>query len=159
MQEHNTFWDYVNGGKLNARHVRKARQLEVEHLDKMGVFERAPCKVARCNTGADRAHPGSMGGHIEEQRHPQELVGGIRVSQRIQKNEGFANFSATPPLDFVKMMISMVATALKGEVSRYGEQLVARCKEMAMIHTYIRRACTCTLQTKDGCESTRSMED
>ena len=88
VQEHNTFWDYVNGGKLNARHVRKARQLEVEHLDKMGVFERAPCKVARCNTRADRAHPGSMGGHIEEQRHPQELVGGKRVSQRIQKMKG-----------------------------------------------------------------------
>ena len=88
VQEDNTFWDHVNGGKLNARDVRKARQLEVEHLDKMGVFERAPFKVARSNTRADRAHPGSMGGHIEEQRDPQELVGGKRVSQRIQKMKG-----------------------------------------------------------------------
>ena len=126
MQEDSTFWDYVNGGKLNARDVRKARQLEVEYLDKMGVFERAPCNVARSNT---RTEP------IQLPWEDTLKSSGIHRSwwqkgfAKDPKHEGFANFSATPPLDFVKMMISMVASALKDEVSRYGEQNVARCEE------------------------------
>ena len=126
--------------------MREARQLEVEHLEKMRVFERTPCQVARSNS---RTEP------IQVPWDDTLKSSGIHRSWLVQKgfakdpkNEGFANFSATPPLDFVKMMISMVATALKGEVSRYGDQNVARCKEMVMTHTYTRRACTCTLQTK-----------
>ena len=40
-KEDNMFWDHVNGGELNAHEVRKARQLEVEDLNKMLVFERS----------------------------------------------------------------------------------------------------------------------
>ena len=31
------FWDHVNGGELDAHEVRKARQLEVDYLNKMRV--------------------------------------------------------------------------------------------------------------------------
>ena len=41
------FWDHVNGGELDAHEVRKARQLEVDYLNKMRVFERVPCEVAK----------------------------------------------------------------------------------------------------------------
>ena len=107
--------------------VRKARQLEVEHLDKMGVFERAPCKVARSNTRTEPIQVPWEDTLKSSGIHRSWLV--AKGFRKGSKNEGFANFSATPPMDFVKMMISMVATALKGEVSRYGEQHVARCKE------------------------------
>ena len=43
----NTLCNHVNGGELNAHEVRKARHLEVEHLSKMLVFERAPHEIAK----------------------------------------------------------------------------------------------------------------
>ena len=53
------------------------------------------------------------------------------------KREAFANFSALPPLELVKMMISMVATAQEGQGSRYGKQNVAGGEEIVMMHTDI----------------------
>ena len=41
------FWDHVNGGELDAHEVRKARQLEVDYLNKMRIFERVQYKVAK----------------------------------------------------------------------------------------------------------------
>ena len=52
------------------------------------------------------------------------------------------------------MMISMVATALKGEVSRYGDQNVAR----GSTHTSAERVLARSKQ-RGGCESGRGMED
>ena len=40
-------WDHVNGGELDAHEVRKARQLEVDYLNKMRVFERVLFEVAK----------------------------------------------------------------------------------------------------------------
>ena len=48
-------------------------------------------------------------------------------------------FSALFPLELVKMMISMVATELRGEGSLYGEQNVAGGEEVVMMHTDISR--------------------
>ena len=100
VQEHNTFWDHVNGGKSNARDVRKARQLEVEHFDKMGVFERAPCKVARSNTRTELIQVPWEDTLKSSGIHRTWLV--AKGFRKGSKNEGFANFSATPPMDFVK---------------------------------------------------------
>ena len=41
------FWDHLNGGELDAHEVRKARQLEVDYLNKIRVFERVPYEVAK----------------------------------------------------------------------------------------------------------------
>ena len=40
-------WYHVNGGELDAQEVRKARQLEVDHLNKMRIFEPVPNEVAK----------------------------------------------------------------------------------------------------------------
>ena len=54
--------------------------------------------------------------------------------------EAFANFSSLSPLELVKMMISTVATAQKGQGSWYGEQNVTGGHEIVMMHTDISRS-------------------
>ena len=84
------FWDHVNGGKMR-------------------VFERVPYEVAKARM---RKEPNKVrwvdtlkGSGI----HRSRLV--AKEFRRGSKYEGFANFSATPPLELVKLIISLVATA------------------------------------------------
>ena len=81
-----TFWDHVDGGELSA--------LEMEHLNKMKVVERVPYSFINLKTNGI---------------HRSRLVAKeFRCGSKI---DGFMNFSATPPHELVKLMISMVATA------------------------------------------------
>ena len=54
--------------------------------------------------------------------------------RRGSKYEGFANFSATPPLELVKLIISLVATARRDPESWFATD------QIAMMHTDICRA-------------------
>ena len=60
--------------------------------------------------------------------------------RRDSKYEGFANFSATPPLELVKLIISLVATAKRDPVSWFGWREHGANDQIAMMHTDISRA-------------------
>ena len=114
------FWDHVNGGELDAHEVRKARQLEVDHLKKMRVFVR----------WVDTLKSSGF--------HRSRLV--AKEFRRGSKYEGFANVSATPPLELVKLIISLVATAQRDPESWFGWREHGANDQIAMMHTDISRA-------------------
>ena len=127
------FWDHVNGGELDAHEVRKARQLEVDYLNKMRVFESAV--RGRESQDAERTHQGA---------------------------EGFANFSATPPLELVKLIISLVATAQRDPESWFGWREHGANDQIAMMHTFMllaRKRNTLNFHQKCGCRKTQNTED
>ena len=59
--------------------------------------------------------------------------------RRESRYEGFAHFSATPPLEVLNKVISLVATAQKDSESWYGEQNFGTNEETALMHTDISR--------------------
>ena len=133
----NTFCNHVNGGELNAHEVHKARQVEVEHLSKMLVFKRAPHDIAKSHMRRDPIKVRCVDTWNSGGIHRRRLM--AKEFRKGSRCEAFANFSALPPLELVKMMISMVATAQRGEGSLYGEQNVAGGEEIVMMHTDISR--------------------
>ena len=60
---------------------------------------------------ATRTYLGQVDGHVERQWDAEEQTSGKRISPR-SNYEGFVNFSAMP-LELVKLIISLVATAHK----------------------------------------------
>ena len=60
--------------------------------------------------------------------------------RRGSKYEGFANFSATPQLELVKLIISLVATAQRDPESWFGRREHGANDQVAMMHTDISRA-------------------
>ena len=60
--------------------------------------------------------------------------------RRGSKYEGFANFSAKPPLELVKLIISLVAKAQRDPESWFGWREHGANDQIAMMHTDISRA-------------------
>ena len=60
--------------------------------------------------------------------------------RRGSKYEGFANFSATPPMELVKLIMSLVATALRDPESWFGWRECGANDQIAMMLTDISRA-------------------
>ena len=60
--------------------------------------------------------------------------------RRGSKYEGFAKFSATPPLELVKLIISFLATAQRDPVSWFGWREHGTNDQIAMMHTEKSRA-------------------
>ena len=54
--------------------------------------------------------------------------------------DGFTNFSATPPLELVKLMISMMATAQWDQTEWFRQEGHESSSEIVMMHTDISRA-------------------
>ena len=74
--------DHVNGGELDAHDVRKARQLEVDCLNKMRVLKRGPYEVAKARVRKDLIKV-NIRGHVERW-DTLEQSRGKSVSPRIQ---------------------------------------------------------------------------
>ena len=134
----NTFCNHVNGGDLNAHEVHKARQVEVEHLSKMLVFELAPHEIAKSHMRRDPIKVRCVDTWHNSGIHRRRLM--AKECRKGYECEAFAKFSALLPLELVKMMISMVATAQTGVGSLYGEQNLAGGEEIVMMHTDISRS-------------------
>ena len=63
--------------------MHKARQLEVEHLNKMHVFQRVPYEVAKFNTRREPIKVRCVD-KLKKQRDSLKQVGGRRISQEVQ---------------------------------------------------------------------------
>ena len=86
-----------------------------------------------------RAHQGQLGRHSENRGiHRSRLV--AKEFRRGSKFDGFTNFSATPPLELVKLMISMVATAQWDQTAWFGQEGHESSSEIVMMHTDTSRA-------------------
>ena len=115
---------------MRARQVQKACQLEVEHLNKMKVVERVPYSFVIHRTGKEP---------IKARWVPRSRLV-VKEFRRGSKIDGFTNFSATPPHELVKLMISMVATAQWDQAARFVQEGHENSSEVVMMHTDTSRA-------------------
>ena len=104
----------------------------------MLVFERALHKIAKSHMRRDPIKVRCVDTWNSSGIHRRRLM--AKEFREGSRCEAFANFSALPPLELVKMMLSMVAMAQKGQGSWYGEQNVAGGDEIVMMHTDISRS-------------------
>ena len=120
-------WDHVNGGELDAHEVRKARQLEVDYLNKMRVFERVPYEVAKARM---RKEPIKV-------RWVDTLKGSRKHRSRLMAKELRRGSKC---VELVKLIISLVATAQRDPESWFGWKEHGANDQIAMMHTGISRA-------------------
>ena len=132
------YWDHVNGGELSAREVQKARRLEVVYLNKMKVVERVPYSFIKRRTGKEPIKVRWVDTLRNSGIHRSRLL--AKDFRRGSKVDGFMNFSATPPLESVKLMISMVATAQWDQAAWFGQDGHESISKIVMMHTDINRA-------------------
>ena len=104
-------WDDVSGQALDAREVKKARRVELEHANRKKVWEKTTREEARrrgwriiktrwidINKGDDR-----------NPNYRSRLVG-----KEFNDGEVVALFAATPPLEALRVLVSEAATVEKG---------------------------------------------
>ena len=115
MKEVLKYWDHANDGELSTREVQKTRQLEVrvfEQGESRGtsavLFQAQDCQ------GAHRVRWKNRG------KRRSRLV--AKEFRRGSKIDGFTNFSDTPLLELVKLMISQVATARWDQAAWFGHE-------------------------------------
>ena len=134
------------------------RQLEVDCLNKMRVFERVPCEGAKAGM---RKEPIKVrwvdtwkGSVMHRSTHVATEFG------RGSKYEGFANLSATPPLELVKLIISLLATEQRDPESWFGwrerggnDQVAMMHTDISVVHTFMFRATKKTLNCHQKCGS------
>ena len=93
--------------------MRKARQVEVEYLNIMLVFERSTREITKSNMGSDPIKVRCVETRNSNGIHRSRLVAqGFRKGS---KCDAFADCSASPPLELVNIMMSMAVTAQKDE--------------------------------------------
>ena len=102
------YWDHVNGGWLDPVRVRAARKLELEYIKKMEVYKKVPHNRAMERTGKKPIQVRWI--------DTDKGMGGYRsrlVAKEFRTDARMDLFSATPPLELVKLLVAMVATAQK----------------------------------------------
>ena len=104
----------------------------------MRVFERVPHEVAKARMRNEPIKVRWVDTLKGSGTHRSRLV--AKEFRRGSKCEGFANFSAAPPLELVKLIISLVATAQRDPESRFGWREHGANDQIAMTHTDISHA-------------------
>ena len=113
--------------------VQRARQLEAEYLNKMKVVERVPYSLVMHRTGMEPLKVRWVDTLKSSGIHWSRL--GATEFRCGSKVDGFAVFSATPSLELVKLIISMVATAQWDRVAWFGPEEHENRSEIVMMHT------------------------
>ena len=118
--------------------MQKARRLEVEYLNQMTVVERVPNSFTKHRNGKEPIKVRLVDTLKNSGIHKSKLV--TKEFRRGSKIDGLMNFSATLPLELVKLMISMVATAQWDQTAWFGQEGHESSSDIVMMHTDIRRA-------------------
>ena len=102
------FWDDMSGKQLDSSRTKRARQDEIERINKMQVWEKVP--TARCWERTGKRPVGTRWVDVDkgDQDHPNHRS--RLVAQEIKTNAQPELFSATPPLEYVKYLLSRCAS-------------------------------------------------
>ena len=146
VEEDNTMelemaWDDVSGAALDPERVKKARQEEIDYIHKMMLYTKMPINECVKATGRQ---PISFRwidinkGDSETPNYRSRLV-----AREINTHKREDLFAATPPLEAMKTILSMTATANKGEV------LMINDISRALFHAQVKRAVFVQLAKED----------
>ena len=102
----NIFWDSVNGGWLPRREVHEARMEEMEYVRKMNVYSRVPWDESKRVTGRN---PIKLR-WVDTRKSTGEIRSRL-VAKEYRIDSRPEMFSATPPLEAMKLLISIIVSA------------------------------------------------
>lgn len=107
-------WDDVSGAILDPKEVRRARTGEIRVVTEMGLYEKVPIKQCHERTGNAPISVRCIDinkGDQEKPNYRSRLV--AREIITCKRDDCFA---ATPPLEALQVILSMAATANRGEI-------------------------------------------
>ena len=112
-------WDDVSGQELDPRAVAQARATELEHVEKMGVWKLIPRNAARAN-GWKVVPTRWIDVNKGDKERPNYRSRLVAKEFNTGAEEGL--FAATPPLEAVRLLLSIAATT--EDLEGGGDQVV-----------------------------------
>ena len=100
------FYDHVNGGKLDAKKVKEARLEEIRYFKKMRVYEKVSKRM--CRQSKQRS---PIGVRWIDTCKGDGTYRSRLVAKEFNKSVRPEFFSATPPIESFKLLMSMAVTA------------------------------------------------
>ena len=102
------YWDDVSGKTLSAELVQAARAEEIKEATAMGVWVKVPRAEAFTVTGRPPVGTRWVDTNKGDEKMPK--VRSRIVAQELRRESDFNLFVATPPIEFVKYIVSRVAS-------------------------------------------------
>ena len=107
-------WDDVLGACLEPKAVRAARMEEVEYIHKVNLYTKVPVTECRAKTGKSPISVRWIDMNKGDTEKPDYRSRMVAREINIHKREDL--FAATPPLEALKLILSMTASGNKGEI-------------------------------------------
>ena len=107
-------WDDVSGAELDPKMVRKAREEEIQYVRKMELYEKVPISLCYETNGEAPISVRWIDINKGDQSNPNYRS--RLVAREINTHKRDDLFAATPPLEALKLILSMTATSNRGEI-------------------------------------------
>jgi hypothetical protein len=101
-------WDDVSGKTLCPKLVKKAREEEMKEFTKHGVYMKVPLEECYEVTGKDPIGTKWIDTNKGDESNPE--IRSRLVAQEIKRDKRDDLFAATPPLEAIKMLLSLAVT-------------------------------------------------
>ena len=127
------FVDYVNGGELDKHLVIEARKTEVEFFEKTAVYRKVPRSKVKKQRGKiiSMRWVNTNNGYRGNANYRSRLV-----AREITKDQRQDLFSATPPLETLKLLVADCAKSQRHRNLRRQQGALLRARDAALfIHT------------------------
>ena len=134
-------WDDVTGAELDPTMVKQARKEEVGYVRKMGLYKKVSLDECWLRTGRKPIQVRWIDVNKGDVKHPNYRSRLVAKEINIYKRQDL--FAATPPLEAVKMILSMTATHNTGEI------LMANDVSRAFFHAKAKRDVYVDLPAED----------
>ena len=102
------FWDDVNGGELPAAETKEAREKEMQYVRRMKVYDKVPYEQSMARIGKK---PIKLK-WVDTRKGTGEVRSRL-VAKEFKTGSCSAYFSPTPPLEVLKLILSLVASSQK----------------------------------------------
>ena len=106
------FWDNISGKRLRTAGVRLAREEETQEVRKHNLYDKVPIKECWGNTGRKPIGTGWV--DVNKGDEVREELRSRLVAKEIKKDIREDLFSATPPLEGKKILVSAETTEGRG---------------------------------------------
>ena len=107
-------YDDVSGAQLDPKQVQRARQEEIDYVRKMKLYEKVP--IAECRRKIGKSPISVRWIDINKGDTTNPNYRSRLVAREINTYKRSDLFAATPPLEALKIILSMTATSNKGEI-------------------------------------------
>ena len=107
-------YDDVSGAQLDPKKVQQARREEVDYVRKMHLYDKVPITECRAKTGKNPITVRWIDINKGDSANPNYRSRLVAREINTYKREDL--FAATPPLEALKLILSMTATSNRGEI-------------------------------------------